>query len=400
MGAFEKGFFQMAPIKRAVVLVPGFEKREQSSARDQLVTSILHYTDGCKTSTSENAAQNGTDCVTIKVQDRQSDYSATLDLYEAFWGDLIPDWSQESPWQRFKRGFLLIWYWAAGGLAKSLARGEMPTKTVGAMIFAAFALLFWYVTVVSILVQAIAASDGTVPASVTDFIAENAWVQAFLEQIGSLGNWSVTLILIGLIGIGALEGMANVSSFVKAYLRDDPMGEDAIGIRAKSRQRVLSVLDHVNADGQGYDEVYVVAHSLGGAIAVDALAEYGRPLPKTVLHTWGSAMGLLVQQEALVEMEIAKLYDAKDPLQNWIDVVFSGDVMASPCPIPRKYVGMKRTSASYEPKFPSTIVPPMPKRALFSSSDLHQGYFRCEKAMLMLVGPMAGLPKHMPRQDS
>lgn len=386
----------MEPIKRAIVLVPGFEKRAQGAARDQLVTSILNYTDGYKTSTSDVAAQNGTDYVTIRAEDRGSDYAAVLDVYEAFWGDLVPDWSQESPWQRFRRGFLLIGYWAAGGLFKSLARGEMPTKTVGAMTVAAAALLFWYFIVITILVQAIGASDASIPAALTEFLTKYQWVQAIFAKIQEMGNWSVTLILIGLIGIGALEGMANVSSFVKAYLRDDPMGEDTIGLRAKSRQRVLSMLDHVNAEGQQYEEVYVVAHSLGGAIAIDALAEYGTPLPKTVLHTWGSAMGLLVQQEALVEIEIAKLYDSKARLANWIDVVFSGDMMASPCPVPRIYDGMKRTKKSYAPLFPDTLVPPMPKRMPFSSEDLHQGYFRCERAMLMLVAPMSDLPQRVP----
>ncbi|WP_420012957.1 alpha/beta hydrolase [Tateyamaria sp.] len=388
----------MTKIKRAIVFVPGFERREQLAVRDHLVSSIVHYTDGYKTSVSDGVTENGANRVTVEVQDRQSDYAATLDVYEAYWGDLVPDWSQESPWQRFKRGLLLIWYWAGGGLVKSIGRGEMPTRTVVAMIIAALMLLLWYTSVISVLIQAIGSTESGVPTVLQDVLNDYAWTRAILDWAGSFSDLPLILFLIGLIGLGKLEGMANISSFVKAYLRDDPTSDDDVGLRAKARLRVLNMLDHVNGEGQNYDEVHVVAHSLGGAIAVDALAEYGSTLPKTVLHTWGSAMGLLVQQEALVELEIAKLYDAQTPLNTWVDVVFAKDVMASPRPVPRKYDGPKRTKALYDAKFPDTIVPPMPKRSAFAYQQMHMAYFRCEKAMMMLVEPLEQLP-HLTSPD-
>ena len=85
----------MNKIKRAIVFVPGFERREQLAVRDHLVSSIVHYTDGYKTSVSDGVTENGANRVTVEVQDRQSDYAATLDVYEAYWGDLVPDRSEE-----------------------------------------------------------------------------------------------------------------------------------------------------------------------------------------------------------------------------------------------------------------------------------------------------------------
>ena len=64
------------------------------------------------------------------------------------------------------------------------------------------------------------------------------------------------------------------------------------------------------------------AHSLGGAIAVDALAECGADLRRTTLHTWVAMMGLLSHQEVLVEREVAKIYATPVQINNWVDIVF------------------------------------------------------------------------------
>lgn len=83
--------------KRAIILVPGFSKREQFAVRNQLVQALTHYTDGYRTRVSEAATDSDADAVKITVSSRATDYTAELHLYEAFWGDLIPDWSRESP---------------------------------------------------------------------------------------------------------------------------------------------------------------------------------------------------------------------------------------------------------------------------------------------------------------
>lgn len=36
------------PIKRAIILVPGFSKRERMAARNQLVDAFAHYSEGYK----------------------------------------------------------------------------------------------------------------------------------------------------------------------------------------------------------------------------------------------------------------------------------------------------------------------------------------------------------------
>lgn len=390
-----------AMTRRAVIFVPGFAKREQLNARDQLVQSLLHYTDGWKTSAADATDIEGQNVVRITATDRRDGSEVMLDLYEAYWGDLVPDWSNESPWQRFKRGLTLILYWVLGGLLRSLRRGELPARTMLALVGAALILLCWYVITFLVLVKAVVAGGAGLPdvvTSVTDAFGVTATIEGWA---GQLAAWPVAVFLIGLLGMGklGLETTANVAAFTKAYLRDESIGESLVGLRAKSRQRVVSMLDHVHGrkGDAAYDEVYVVAHSLGGAIAVDALAEYGQGLRKTTLLTWGTALGALVKQEPQIETEIRKFYTSETPIRNWVDVVFTRDVMGSKVPRPHKEGAGRGRSAQMPPVFPDTVTPRLPKGAGFAFDAIHNGYYRCEDALVMLVQKADDLPQ---RKDS
>ena len=379
--------------KRAIVLVPGFSKREHFAVRKQLVEALTHYTDGYRTQVSDKAADSDADAVKITVASRATDYTAELHVYEAFWGDLIPDWSHESPWQRFKRGLILIVYWATGGLVKALfVRHEVPTRTIFGMTFFALMMLLWYLTVINVLALALQETDVTIE----DWVRPVLGWFPFFDQIktffAGINEYSLYVFVIGLFGLGRLESAANISAFLRAYLRDDPMGEDSIGIRAKARHRVIAMLDQVYDPAQGYDEVHVVAHSLGGPIAVDALAESGVDLSRTTLHTWGALLGMLAQQEELVEVEISKVYSSPVKMNNWIDVMFRADWLASPRPEPRLYKDGKPLDEKAPALFPKTIMPKMPRSSI-AGYGIHQAYYRCETVMLMLVGPQDALPQ-------
>ncbi len=381
---------------RAIILVPGFEKREQLDARNMLADAICAYAEGYQTAKSEAQQDEGFSSVKVTARNRQTDEETSLNVYEAYWGDLVPDWSGESPWARFKRGWSLIFYWFLGGLAKSIGRKEWPVRTLIAIIIAGLLMLLWYLVVIALLIKAYAEADATVPAFVTSLFEALGLKEQLEVAIKNVSAAPVVLFLVGLAGLGILERMANLSAFAKAYLQDSAVGGGSVGLRGKSRLRVRAVLDHVHA--KNFDEVYVVAHSFGGAIAVDALAEYGKPLSKTVLHTWGTAMGILVQQEPLVEIEIGKLYTSETQIANWIDVVFAKDIMGSKVPLPYKYDG-KEKGQRYPAHFPDTVTPKLPAGTGWNFEAIHDGYYKCEEAILMLVRPQSELPpkKEKPR---
>lgn len=243
--------------------------------------------------------------------------------------------------------------------------------------------------------KALLDGDDKLPAiltSFTDLIGITDQVQSWAKTITA---WPISLFLISLLGLGWLESVVNVSAFTKAFLRDDVIGDGMVGLRAKSRKRVIEVLDHVHAQSgdKAYDEVYVVAHSLGGGIAVDAVAEYGDRLKNTTMITWGTALGALVQQEPLVEAEIRKFYTSETKIKNWVDVVFRSDYMGSKVPIPLRENRQAGQSRHMDVTFPKTIEPPVPSGHMPFSSIIHEGYYRSETAVLLLVQPAEDLPQ-------
>jgi pimeloyl-ACP methyl ester carboxylesterase len=379
--------------RRAIILVPGFGRKEQNQERDKLALAIQSYADGWKVDPADAAPA---DAVQLGAVSRQDGTRRTIDIYEAYWGDLIPDWSEESPVTRVKRGALLIRYWLTGGLRGWWARGQVPPRTSVAMILAALLLLVWYLVVILLLVQLFGTGGLSLPAPLAEIeTLQSLWARA-AAWAGTVAGSVVVALAVWLWGLGFLEQFANISAYTKAYLRDECFGGSEIGLRAKARQRVLAALDLVAAaEGAGeeavYDEILVVAHSLGGAIALDALAEYGKRLDKTVLMTWGSALGSLAQQEPLIERQIAKLHEAETPIRGWVDIVFRKDFMGSRAPVPRKFVDGQPTREMHDDGRVTRVTPVLPEgMGLFEMLRIHDAYYRCEEAILRLVEPLDG----------
>ncbi|MBN9888510.1 alpha/beta hydrolase [Salipiger abyssi] len=431
--------------RRAIVIVPGFGRLEHHQARDQLVLSLRYYGEGWDVREIEDADTVPEGAVSLSATARNGGESRIIDVFEAHWGDLVPDWSQESPWKRFKRGFVLIWYWLFGGFFAASKQGLNTPRTTVAMGVAALLLLLWWMAVAVFLLQAVSEGGVDLPAWVsalaeaedssappdtpTDALAPsmpqhtpraegapaNMSEQADADAATRTAQdgWSLAKVLDALPGIlgsvavgallwlwnfGVLEQFANTAASVKAYLRDEVFGENGIGIRAKSRIRVRAVLDQLTlGEGPGeYSEIYVVGHSVGGAIALDALAECGDKLSGVVLFTWGSALGLLTQQEQLVEREIYKLYTAEPRIRNWIDVVIRRDFMASKVPVPREFSAFGgEPGAQVEPIFPDPVEPKIPY-GLSNPAKLHEAYYRCEEAAVLLLETVENLPKRAP----
>ncbi|MBU2960497.1 hypothetical protein KO516_06650 [Citreicella sp. C3M06] len=201
-------------------------------------------------------------------------------------------------------------------------------------------------------------------------------------------------ILVLVWGAGLLESFSSISAYLKSYLRDEPQSGQPAGIRAMTRRRVLDLLDQLETNPTvHYDEIYVVGHSLGGVIAVDALAEFGDRNDGVVLFTWGSMLGLVTQQEPLIEAEIAKCYEAPTRLKGWIDIVFAKDMLSSRVPVPRRRTEGGGFGETHARVFAASRSPRLPRGlSIFELASVHDAYFRCEDAMLMLVGPASALP--------
>ncbi len=411
-------------IRRAIILVPGLAKREQLSVRNRLVTALEAEAQEWIVQRKDAEETDDTDAVLLTARPRSrpseaDDGTITLAVYEAYWGDLIPEWSGEAIWTRFARASSMMMYWGFGGLAGALVRRETPERMTGAILLAALLLFVWYLSVLAVLVRTVAESglpvlDWLAPGSTAAQEAAQAaadkvqnagkglagWAEMLSARAQQAAQWlvgtSLYMVVAGLVGLTWLERLANAADFSKAYLQNLPLGEDDTGVRTKARNRLLSVLDQVNAqDGPAaYDEVYVVGHSLGAAIAVDTLAEYGDPLQKTTLFTWGSPLGPLVMQDNWVEGEVRKLYDGDPGLRSWIDVAFSIDYLGSRVPVPR--IDPQTGRNRMDRRFPETVEPPVPNGISRWSHRLHDSYISTSEVVMMLVEPAEKLPTYTP----
>lgn len=365
--------------KRAILLIPGANKRERFEARDLLVTAINHHAERFKTRIEDAGTDDKSENVVQLVVNFRSgkDDEIQISVFEAYWNDLVPAHNNETPWSRFMRATRLILYWAVGGLIS--ASFGLPSRFRIVLVFAATILLLWYLSVLLVLFELLVSGSALTErqSSVPDWfdaLLGDKLAEPIFSWLSNVASWSPIAFLLLLFGAGRMEVIANVADFAKSYLGDELVGENQIGLRTKMRKRVIDTLDHIFSREE-FDDVVIVAHSFGGPIAIDALAEYGPDLAKTYLFTWGTPMSLLIHQEPRVAEEIRKLQSAPAPLAGWTDVVIKQDWIAGPMPVltdrvPAAVMQLKST---------------MPKGRLFRSIQTHEDYYRCQEAIEPLV---------------
>ena len=361
--------------KRAILLIPGLHKRERFEARDLLVTAIDHHAEHFKTRIEDAATdEQAENYVRMFVSARSGEGAEhEISVYEAYWNDLAPDYTNETPWSRFLRATRLMGYWGVGGLAS--ASFGLPSRFRMLLVFAAVVLLLWYLSVVLVLLELIVSGSDTAaaPAWVAELMGPDVAERVY-GIVSGIADWWPMAFLALLLGAGRMEVIANVADFAKSYLGDELSGETQIGLRTKMRKRAIDTLDHIFARND-FDDVVIVAHSFGGPIAIDALAEFGPNLAKTYLFTWGTPMSLLIHQEPRIAEEIRKLQSAPEPLAGWTDVVITQDLIAGPMPL----------LAELSPPAVTQLTATMPKGRLFRSVQTHEDYYRCQEAIEPLV---------------
>ncbi|MDV7142513.1 alpha/beta hydrolase [Tropicimonas sp. TH_r6] len=376
-------------VKRAIILVPGYRKMEQRAARDQLVGAIQDYSEGFEVRHAGDAAVAEESEVTVlTARDLADAREVELHVMEAYWNDLVPDWSNEAPLRRFWRATWLLFYWLwPGGLLLSILKGKGISRlSACALAGAGFLLFLWYLSVLIVLLEAFANSNLTNSAEIDAVLGSHAegFRAMAATSLSCLSSFAPYVILVMLIGLGKLNAFADFAAYTRAYLRDDPTKLGDSGLRAKTRSRVKDVLNEVSDPDAGFDEIFVVAHSLGGPVAMDALAEYGSALRRTTFFTWGTGIGALSIQEPIVRAEIAKFYTSETRLNSWIDIVFQHDLVASIVPVPK---GQKRA-------FPPPLRLSSPRGAIWNPADMHERYYRSEDAIrpLLLPAPPPAFP--------
>lgn len=315
-------------IRRAIILIPGLKREEKNTRRDVLAVNL------CATSARYPAEETGPIDVAgemglaLKVTDHGNGAASvrTIDLFEAYWGDMIADQTPETPLERISQGAKLLVYWFFGGVWKAFAVSRYMTL---GMILSGVLLLLWYFSVVVLAAQAISLTPDALDATPLPEPVAKA-IQGWAASLGQLPNWTYWAVFAGFIGASGADRIARIALFSKAYLGNE-INAQSVGLRDRVGRRVKAVLNSVYA--AGYDEVIVLGYSFGSVVALDVLADHpdGVGLGKTRLVTWGSPAAVLTYRSEWLRSQCAMLIQRR-ALHGWDDYHAPCDWLCAPAP--------------------------------------------------------------------
>jgi hypothetical protein len=299
--------------REVLILIPGLKQASVYNQRSRLVAGIKHVWEGP---------------VLTEVQGGPADAvrlagpggHPVIDVYEAYWNDLVPSLSGEGLPRRVLRGLSLTGYWGASSLWKGI--GSRWRLTIGTMT-SGLVLVLWYVSVVALFYDAVAANPG--------FLAGLPVVGAAIASWDPAGLWWVWAALSILALVVPVTILVDMMDFAKIYASEEVLAEDDVALRFQIVSRVREQINHA-LDGGPCHRLTVVGHSFGAVVAVDVMSHLRLPhgLPFRLV-TLGSPAELLSHKARWLDDDIQACADRTD-LTEWIDIVSTGDWLATGTP--------------------------------------------------------------------
>jgi hypothetical protein len=302
-----------------VLVVPGLDVRGPGEALERLIEGIRHYRESCTkqwlgchiaTRLGEGVTQA---TLRVVLGDGTEHW---YDIRKLAWADLRPSMKDVSVYSRLLRGAFLVSYWAP------LVFRRMPSTSNG--------LRGWFVVGMSLLVlwysAALVAAWQALWPQIQDWIAR---LDPALAVKAKPSGWRVDLLLVavlGLLGVKVLADGVDVSWSTYTFMADRG------SLRRKLRLRLRGMLSCFADDAERYRRIVLVAHSLGTAVAADALAEReedGFRVPPLDLITLGSPLQFL----ALCGPELQTLVKRLKTVLSWSDFYDPKDAFCSCVPL-------------------------------------------------------------------
>jgi hypothetical protein len=371
--------------RRAIVLIPGMQREERFHRRDILISNLETVerhplTRGAEVSAGGEsglrlhlAALRGPDGAT------QAPQLASVDVFEAYWADMIPEQVEQAPWTKLLQGLELVGYWVFSlgtwrAVASSLRDGSSLIAL--GLIMGGLTLVAWYV-MLAVLIGQTVAPGGAVPEELAAIPLLGELVHLFGMVSGWLAAnawWAVLPFLLAMLQVDALVLLAR---FIKDYFenREDDSG---VGLRDRVRRRIAGTLEAVLA--ADYDEVVVLAHSFGTVIATDILADWPHEADRKRLSlvSLGSPITVLRFRSSWLESERREVLGARR-LATWIDYFSPSDWLCGAVTGHRDSYGeaMSR-KLSFEAPWPQKL-----------SGRTHLLYYRDPRVLEQLAAPLA-----------
>ena len=371
--------------RRAIVLIPGLQREERFHRRDILISN-LETVERHPLARGEDVSAGGETGLRLNLAAlrgaggaAQAPEIASLDVFEAYWADMIPEQVEQAPWTKLLQGFELVGYWVLSlrtwqAVANSLRSGS-SLIAVG-LVMGGLTLVAWYL-MLAVLIGQTVAPGGEVPEELAAIPLVGDLVHLFGVASGWLAAnawWAVLPFLLAMLQVDALVLLAR---FIKDYFenREDDSG---VGLRDRLRRRIAGTLEAVLA--ADYDEVVVLAHSFGTVIATDILADWPHEadLKRLSLVSLGSPITVLRYRSSWLESERREVL-GKRRIATWIDYFSPSDWLCGAVTGHRESYGeaMSR-KLTFEAPWPQKL-----------SGRTHLLYYRDPRVLEQLAAPLA-----------
>ena len=377
------------PSRRAIILIPGLRREERFLRRDILVNN-LETVERHPLRRVGDVVVDGEPGLRLAYEplrrggdedDPPRCGTSHVDVFEAYWADMIPEQSDMSPWAKLLNGFELVGYWVFSLRSWRAVIGSLRSGSamIGlGLISGALTLIAWYLLLVVLVGQAVA-PGGVVPPALAFPIIED-FVAAYGRAAGAVATHAWWAFVPFVLTIMQVDAIVLLARFIKDYF-ENKEDENGVGLRDRLRKRVTGSLRAVLA--AGYDEVVVVAHSFGTVVVTDILADWPHrdDFDRLVLVSMGSPIAALRYRSTWLEGERARVLQ-RDGLTRWIDFFAPSDWLCGAytghqgrygeamsrrlsfeAPWPQKLAGLTHLSYYRDPQVLDCLVAPGPSKA-------------------------------------
>lgn len=366
--------------RRAIVFIPGLKRVERNVRRRELVENLLvNELVPLRRSGDDDSAEikiPGAAGVRLRATDMRANGKTpafeTLDVFEAYWVDQLPADAEQKPFVRVTRGLSLLAYWLISPIWGAFSRSTW--QITAGLLFGGVALVVWYI---SILVAAVGIWVDKPPAEVTT-IAPGLWA-SLTAAAAMLASWKLWALVALLIPITPVMLVVDEAQAVKTLLTN-AANDSGVGRRSWARKAVGDVLYAVMGQDADtgtpvYDEVIVVAHSMGTILLIDLLADWPHTddFPRLRVITLGSPESVLAVRSEWLRVETARVL-AKKPVQSWIDISSPSDYLGAP---------IDGHAVAYGDAARMTIR--LEGSLLSMSTNAHNGYVAAPEVLRLLV---------------
>ena len=304
-------------MNQLIFVIHGMDFQERGERLDKLVEGIRRL---CKIRGIE--ATFDPDAGKRRIGERRVEISRgqasarTITLREAYWADLAPALSDQTLAARVVKGVELLVYWLFTPTLGRMLR-QSWSMTVSSILTIAM-LVTWYWGTLAAGFEAIGSGGG-------GDISQD--IQGFFKTVGdAMGGWTVWLAATAVLGLAPVNKVIDISYATHAYLKNRG------GLRGRIEARILDELATARREA-AYDQITIVSHSFGVAVAAEVLARLSQADgPPVRLVTLGGPLALLAARDPRIEGVIGGVLENQSVGQ-WTDIHSHQDWLCTRSPV-------------------------------------------------------------------